>query len=195
MRNILVFSQISFWTRKTTWWKFAQNKRANNSLNCISSSSYKKLKTIPAPCPVLWSHSSKGYNRAVFINLYKCFLTIIQHNYSLSEDIITELTRSQNCRMLCWVRQCHWNKSQKEFLHIPRSKSSEKEESRFSFGISNSLKYSFYDKKVNLALHTVLLAVRIAQYAELTGLEKKPNHPKPNTRNIHIFGQIIFCRH
>lgn len=81
--------------------------------------------------------------------------------------------------MLCRVRQCHWNKSQKEFLHIPRSKSSEKEESRFSFGISNSLKYSFYDKKVNLALHTVLLAVRIAQYAK-SWLVLKKNQTTPN---------------
>lgn len=49
---------------------------------------------------------------------------------------------------------------------------------------------------MDLALHTVLLAVRIAQHAALTGLEKKKtNHPKPNTRNSHIFGQIIFCRH
>lgn len=81
--------------------------------------------------------------------------------------------------MLCRVRQCHWNKSKKEFLHIPRSKSSEKEESRFSFGISNSLKYSFYDKKVNLALHTVLLAVRIAQYAKCWLVLKK-NQTTPN---------------
>lgn len=75
-------------------------------------------------------------------------------------------------------------------------------ESRCSFSISNSLKYSFYEGPwtwtVYLALHIILLAVDVELHRIQNpdwSWKRKPQPPKPTTRNTPIFAQTIFCRY
>lgn len=86
MRNILFLPQISsFLINEDYLMKIWPEQKSKQFPHCILGGCYKKLKATPAPCSDLWSHSSKGYNRFVFINVYQPFLTKIHHNYSLSE--------------------------------------------------------------------------------------------------------------